>query len=518
MSVNNTTHEPEHGPLAGFTVGVTAARRADELGTLLTRRGAAVLHAPALRIVPLADDSELLTLTEQLIDHAPDVVIATTAIGFRGWVEAADGWGLGEALLSRLQGVELLARGPKVKGAIRAAGLTEEWSPTSESMAEVLDRLLAEGVQGRRIAIQLHGEPLPGFVEALRAGGADVVGVPVYRWMPPEDITPLDRLIDATVGRGVDALAFTSAPAAASLLSRAEERGMLPGLLAALGHDVLSACVGPVTALPLQAHGIDTAQPERFRLGPLVQLICRELPNRARTLPVAGRSVEIRGHACRGRRRAAPRAARGHVPAAGAGPPSGLGRLPGGPPPGTAGLRPRRTRRRNGDGPPARLPRRAQPHPDGGQARLPPGAGPGGGHEVRGRVTPAAPGDARTPASPTTVAGGGVPGRSPQGVERSHPEEVPVPERSAPEETPRRGTDPEAPRTHRPQKPPASPATMAEGDAPARHRPQSPRTARGAGLPGRRTGPTGAEWSKRRTPRQRRPVPFCRRGDHGEPP
>ncbi|WP_093800621.1 uroporphyrinogen-III synthase [Streptomyces sp. Wb2n-11] len=297
MSVNNTTHEPEHGPLAGFTVGVTAARRADELGTLLTRRGAAVLHAPALRIVPLADDSELLTLTEQLIDHAPDVVIATTAIGFRGWVEAADGWGLGEALLSRLQGVELLARGPKVKGAIRAAGLTEEWSPTSESMAEVLDRLLAEGVEGRRIAIQLHGEPLPGFVEALRAGGAEVVGVPVYRWMPPEDITPLDRLIDATVGRGVDALAFTSAPAAASLLSRAEERGMLPGLLAALGHDVLSACVGPVTALPLQAHGIDTAQPERFRLGPLVQLICRELPNRARTLPVAGRSVEIRGHA-----------------------------------------------------------------------------------------------------------------------------------------------------------------------------------------------------------------------------
>nr|WP_240509065.1 uroporphyrinogen-III synthase [Streptomyces agglomeratus] len=289
--------DPQHGPLAGFTVGVTAARRADELGTLLTRRGAAVLHAPALRIVPLADDSELLATTKQLIDHAPDVVIATTAIGFRGWVEAADGWGLGEALLARLQGVELLARGPKVKGAIRAAGLTEEWSPTSESMAEVLDRLLAEGVAGRRVAIQLHGEPLPGFVEALRAGGAEVVGVPVYRWMPPEDIAPLDRLIDATLSRGVDALAFTSAPAAASLLSRAEDRGLLPDLLAALSHDVLSACVGPVTALPLQAHGIDTVQPDRFRLGPLVQLICRELPGRARTLPVAGRSIEIRGHA-----------------------------------------------------------------------------------------------------------------------------------------------------------------------------------------------------------------------------
>ncbi|MCE7044779.1 uroporphyrinogen-III synthase [Streptomyces purpurascens] len=288
---------PEHGPLAGFTVGVTAARRAEELGTLLQRRGATVLHAPALRIVPLADDSELLAATKEIIHQVPDIVVATTAIGFRGWVEAADGWGLGEDLLARLGGVRIMARGPKVKGAVRAAGLTEEWSPSSESMAEVLDRLLEEGVDGLRIAIQLHGEPLPGFVESLRAAGAEVVGVPVYRWMPPEDIGPVDRLLDATVSHGVDALTFTSAPAAASLLSRAEERGLLPEVLAALGHDVLPACVGPVTALPLQGHGIDTVQPERFRLGPLVQLLCQELPGRARSLPIAGHRVEIRGHA-----------------------------------------------------------------------------------------------------------------------------------------------------------------------------------------------------------------------------
>lgn len=293
----NRRAEPEHGPLAGFTVGVTAARRADELGALLQRRGASVLHAPALRIVPLSDDSELLATTKDLLDRTPDIVVATTAIGFRGWIEAADGWGLGEALLEKLRGVEVLARGPKVKGAIRAAGLTEEWSPSSESMAEVLDRLLDHGVEGRRIAIQLHGEPLPGFVEALREGGAEVVGVPVYRWMPPEDIAPLDRLLDCTIARNLDAVTFTSAPAAASLLTRAQDRGILPDLLNALNHDVLPACVGPVTAIPLQSHGVDTIQPNRFRLGPLVQLLCQELPARSHMLPIAGHQVEIRGHA-----------------------------------------------------------------------------------------------------------------------------------------------------------------------------------------------------------------------------
>jgi uroporphyrinogen-III synthase len=224
-------------------------------------------------------------------------VVATTAIGFRGWIEAADGWGLGEALLRRLGGTELLARGPKVRGAVRAAGLTEAWSPASESMAEVLERLLEEGVEGRCVAVQLHGEPLPGFSEALRAAGATVVGVPVYRWMPPEDLGPVDRLLDAVFGRAVDAVSFNSAPAAASLLERAGQRGRLGELLDAFRTDVLAACVGPVTALPLQGHDVPTRQPERFRLGPLVQLIARELPGRVRPLPVAGHRVEIRGQA-----------------------------------------------------------------------------------------------------------------------------------------------------------------------------------------------------------------------------
>lgn len=296
--MHDEQQRPEHGPLSGFTVGVTAARRADELGALLQRRGATVVHAPALRIVPLADDGELLTATKELVDNAPDVVVATTAIGFRGWVEAADGWGLGEELLERLRSVELLARGPKVKGAVRAQGLTEEWSPSSESMAEVLDRLLEEGVDGRRIAVQLHGEPLPGFVESLRAAGAEVVLVPVYRWMPPEDIGPVDRLLDAALTRGLDAITFTSAPAAASLLSRAEERGLRAEFLATLHHDVLPACVGPVTALPLQALGVDTVQPERFRLGPSYSSSVRNCPAGRGCCPSPGARWRSGGTPC----------------------------------------------------------------------------------------------------------------------------------------------------------------------------------------------------------------------------
>ncbi|MDP9430648.1 MAG: uroporphyrinogen-III synthase [Actinomycetota bacterium] len=285
-------------PLAGYTVAVTAARRREELGALLARRGARVVYAPAIRIVPLADDTELVAATREVLAQPVDLVVATTGVGFRGWVEAADAWDL--PLVEHLRGARVLARGPKARGAIRGGGLVDAWSPASESSAEVLEHLLsgAEGpLQGRRIAVQLHGDPLPEFVEALRATGAEVLTVPVYRWVPPEDVEPVRRLVHSVVGGVVDAVTFTSAPAAASLLTVADELGRRSELVAALTSGVLPVAVGPVTAAPLEAAGIPSVQPERARLGALAREVVARLPERDPVLRVGGHEVQVRGYA-----------------------------------------------------------------------------------------------------------------------------------------------------------------------------------------------------------------------------
>ncbi|MDV7084882.1 uroporphyrinogen-III synthase [Rhodococcus sp. IEGM 248] len=287
-------------PLCGFTIGITASRRAEEFATLLTRRGATVVHAPAIRIIPLADDTELERVTRQIIDTPPEIVVATTGIGFRGWMEAADGWGEAEELGRALASSRLLARGPKAKGAIRAADLREEWSPASESSAEVLDHLLGEGVEGKRIAVQLHGattewEPVADFCEVLRCAGADVIAVPVYRWTPLEDQAPMDRMIELIASGGLDAVSFTSAPAVASLLTRAKETGMIEMVLHSFRHRVLAACVGPVTAGPLRELEVPTTMPARSRLGALARHIADELPRRANKIQTAGHELSIRG-------------------------------------------------------------------------------------------------------------------------------------------------------------------------------------------------------------------------------
>jgi uroporphyrinogen-III synthase len=285
-------------PLAGYTVAVTAARRREELGALLERRGARVVYAPAIRIVPLADDDDLVAATRAVLAAPVDLVIATTGVGFRGWLEAADTWDL--PLVEHLRSARVMARGPKARGAIRGGGLVDAWSPESESSAEVLSHLLsgAEGpLEGRRIAVQLHGDPLSDLVAALRDRGAEVLTVPVYRWVLPDDVAPVRRLVESTVAGGIDAIAFTSAPAAASLLSVADELGRRADLVAALQARVLAIAVGPVTAGPLEAAGVPTRQPVRARLGALAREVVARLPERDPVLQVGAHTVQVRGQA-----------------------------------------------------------------------------------------------------------------------------------------------------------------------------------------------------------------------------
>jgi uroporphyrinogen-III synthase len=281
--------------LSGYTVGVTADRRRDELAGLLASRGARVVLAPALRIVPNADDAELRAATRACLETPPDVVLVNTGIGMRGWFEAAEGWGLSEPLRAVLSRAYLIACGPKARAAIRSAGLQDQWSPEGESYEEVIGHLTARAVSDLTVALQLHGESQPEYTEALEAVGARVIEVPVYRCAPPADPAPLHRLVDLIGARLVDAVTFTSAPAVGALL-RAAGPDCDP-LLDGFKTHVLAACVGPVTAAPLREYDVPVVAPPRARLSSLVRTIVDELPKRAVSLQVAGHSLTLRGHA-----------------------------------------------------------------------------------------------------------------------------------------------------------------------------------------------------------------------------
>lgn len=260
--------------LDGCVIVIAVDRRSLELAAALERHGATVRHAPALTIVPHIDDDALIESTRQLIAHAPEIVVVTTGVGFRGWMEAADEAALQDELHTALAAAQIVARGPKARGAIQQAGLTADWVAESETSAELGEFLLAEGVKGRRIAVQHHGSGADGLDELFESAGADVVSLTVYRWGPPPDPAAVTRSVTATAQGEVDAVLFTSAPGAAEWLAAADREGVLDDVVErARAGRVLMASVGPITAGPLVAVGIEPLVAERGRLGSLVRSV-----------------------------------------------------------------------------------------------------------------------------------------------------------------------------------------------------------------------------------------------------
>ena len=287
-------------PLEGFRIGVTSDRRSQDLIEALERRGAEVLHAPALKIAPVQEDFRLIDDTRAIIAAKPDLCIATTAYGMRRWCEAADSFGIGDELLQTLAACRMFVRGPKARGAVRAAGLADVGISSDETTATLVDMLLAEGVRGKTVAVQLHGYTDVRQLERLRMSGANVLTVTPYRWVKPEGEDKLPRLIEAACSGNLDVLTFTSAPAVDALWSTAHEMGMYKQLVESLKTSVTTAVVGPVTAQPLLDAGLSPLIPERFRMGALIRLVVEHLAlNHVRRLDTRSGNVELRGRSLR---------------------------------------------------------------------------------------------------------------------------------------------------------------------------------------------------------------------------
>jgi uroporphyrinogen-III synthase len=142
----------------------------------------------------------------------------------------------------------------------------------------VVDRLLAERLDGAHVAVQLHGTAAPKAVSRFEAAGAVVTAIDAYGESLPTDPSPAYDLIDAACGGRLAAVTFTTAPAVHNLFVLADRRGRAEDLRDALNGLVVAACVGPVCAEGALDEGVVAPLvPARSRLVPLVQTLTERL-------------------------------------------------------------------------------------------------------------------------------------------------------------------------------------------------------------------------------------------------
>ncbi|MEP6560052.1 MAG: uroporphyrinogen-III synthase [Nakamurella sp.] len=101
-----------------------------------------------------------------------------------------------------------------------------------------------------------------------------MITVAPYFWATPVEPQRVVRLLEAIAARSLDAVTFTSAPAAEAMLVAAEQCGLRSAVVRALRSDVIAFSVGPITAAPLRAAGVESIHPDRYRLGAMVRVLC----------------------------------------------------------------------------------------------------------------------------------------------------------------------------------------------------------------------------------------------------
>jgi uroporphyrinogen-III synthase len=240
----------------GLTVAAFESRMAAEMTRLIERHGGKPLVAPALREIPLEDNSVALQFGEQLLTEGLDVLVLLTGAGTTTLFEILHSRHAKDTIKNALEKTVLIARGPKPVAALKALGFQPTLTvPEPNTWVDVVSTLDAHRpVKGLRVAVQEYGLPNRDLVEALKQRGATVVSVPVYRWALPEDTAPLKQVIKQILAGQVQVMLVTNAAQIDHVMLVVEQEGKTAEFKT-ICRKLVIASIGPTASERIRSHG-----------------------------------------------------------------------------------------------------------------------------------------------------------------------------------------------------------------------------------------------------------------------
>jgi uroporphyrinogen-III synthase len=234
---------------AGLTVAAFESRMAAEMAGLIERCGGRPLVAPALREIPLTDNSAALKFGVRLTTEQIDILILLTGVGTTALFELLKTRYPWSSVVAALKQTAIVARGPKPVAALRAFGLQAALTvPEPNTWVDLISTLDEyRPVKGLRVAVQEYGASNPDLLQALEQRGAEVFRVPIYRWALPEDLAPLRQALDAVIAEKVSVLLITNAAQVDHVMQVLERDGKVEPFRAALTKMVVVS-IGPTAS------------------------------------------------------------------------------------------------------------------------------------------------------------------------------------------------------------------------------------------------------------------------------
>jgi uroporphyrinogen-III synthase len=256
-------------PFDGLRVLSLESRRAEEMATLIRKKGGEPFVAPSVREVALEQHEEAYAFADGLLGGRFDCVVLLTGVGTRLlWKTLLTRYSE-DGLKDALRRVTTVVRGPKPAAALREIGLVPGVQvPEPNTWRELLD--VMHGRSESRIAVQEYGESNLELIEGLRGMGKQVTTVRIYGWALPEDTGPLREAAARLIAGRVDVVLLTTSMQLVNLMKIAEEEGIAQQVREALAS-LFVGSIGPTTTETIEEYGLKADfEPSHPKMGLLV--------------------------------------------------------------------------------------------------------------------------------------------------------------------------------------------------------------------------------------------------------
>ncbi len=236
----------EMRPLFGRRILVTRAKeQAGELSSLLTGYGAEPIECPTLQVVPPESWAELDRALADLSRF--QWLVFTSVNGVRPFMDRLQQTELDARALA---GLRIACIGPRTAEELGRFGLRADLIPREYQAEGLIEALRAHGVQGQRILIPRAAVAREILPEQLRALGAEVTVVIVYRTVLPD--LDRDRIKEWFRRQEIHVITFASSSTVRNFCDLFDSREEMQKLTAG----VTVACIGPITARTAEEQGL----------------------------------------------------------------------------------------------------------------------------------------------------------------------------------------------------------------------------------------------------------------------
>ncbi len=153
-------------------------------------------------------------------------------------------------------------------------GLTVDLMPEDFTAEGLIEEFKKRGITNQIIGIPRTASARPVLPEELERLGNEVILAEAYKSLFPMDEDAVKDLISKIENREIDAITFTSPLTVENFFEIVEDKQKIAKLLS---ENLLTVCIGPITAKVLEKYDIDHIYPDTYTVPDMMELLFKTL-------------------------------------------------------------------------------------------------------------------------------------------------------------------------------------------------------------------------------------------------